>query len=283
MKVGRPQSLDPPSPSLPVPSEKSNANSSPSAWHLRRHQSQRKVHHSMDCMDSLIVDPADAKLQFSLMLIDRLNDLEDKVREAKTQITSMGTKIASLENENNSLKAALAAQPRPQAYHIWVKVPRGTTREQVEDGLKREYADRQLTTDGVYRTGLCVSLEITYAAGDNGAYKETNACVFVFGARGIMPHQATEWVTAAVPGSNIQRASHVRMIWQDAEVEYFMDRLFGQDTWVTYPGRSDWLHDTMAPLCDEDDDCDVEGWMQQTYVHGLPAVPLDGMDAVSYT
>lgn len=226
-------------------------------------------------MDSLIVNPSDAQMAFALMTVERFNGLEDSVRELVAKLKQMCSEFASLEAENAEMKAALHAQPRPQAYYITLKVPRGTTREEVEEGLKRAWTDRQLATDGVYSTGFCVSLQTIYTIG-TGAYYATEAWVFVYGACGILPHQMAAWLTAAVSGSSMQRASDVRMIWRDAEVEYFMSAMFGADTWVMYPGRDAWVKENMEPLCD--DEYDVQAWMEQTYVHGLPAVPRDGSE-----
>lgn len=227
-------------------------------------------------MDSFVVDPLDSRMQWTLMMVERMNAVEDRAAEAEKQTTQLRAEVARLQKETAMLTAALAAQPRPQAYYITMKVPRGTTREQVEEGLNRVWTDRQLATDGVFRTGFCVALETSYTI-ETGAYYATNAWVFVYGARGIMPHQIAAWLTAAVSGSSMQRASDVRMIWRDAEVEYFMSTMFAADTWVMYPGRDAWVKENMEPMCDEDE-CDVQAWMEQTYVHGLPAVPLDGAE-----
>lgn len=228
-------------------------------------------------MDSLIVNPQDEHMKWALMCTERMHAAEDMALEAAREINRLRAEVAGLHAEIAKVTAALAAQPRPQAYYITMKVPRGTTREQVEEGLKRVWVEQQLATDGVFRTGFCVVLETSYTI-ETGAYYATHAWVFVYGARGIMPHQTAAWLTAAVPGSSMHRASDVRAIWQDAEVEYFMSAMFGAATWVMYPGRDDWVKEAMEPLCDEDDECDVQAWMEQTYVHGLPAVPLDGAE-----
>jgi hypothetical protein len=231
---------------------------------------------SSTTMDSFVVDPTDACTGFAMMVVERLDGLEFESDRIKTENKKIKTELARLTAENNTLKAELAAQPRPQAYYVWLRVPDNTSREQVEDGLKEMFTSMQLTTDGVYRTGFHVAVTTTEDE-ESGAYLYKDAHVFVYGALGIPPLQAQTWATSAVQGSRLAGGMRngVRMIWQDAKVEWFIQQLHGDRTYVLYPRRDAWDEEEMEPLCDNDNDPDCESWMEQTYVHGLPSVAMD--------
>jgi hypothetical protein len=226
-------------------------------------------------MDSFVVDPTDACTGFVTMLLERLDRLEGQVDGLEGENNRLNTEVARLTADNTTLKAELAAQPRPQAYYTWLRVPDNTSREQIEDGLKAVFTSMQLTTDGVFRTGFHVAVT-TVEDIDSGAHLYKDAHVFVCGAMGITPLQAQTWATSAVQGSRLASTRGVRMIWQDAEVEWFMQQLRGDRTYVLYPRRDAWVEEEMEPLCDNDDDIDCEAWMEQTYVHGQPYVAIDG-------
>jgi hypothetical protein len=227
-------------------------------------------------MDSLIVDPIDARMQFAMMTTERLDAQEDQMLAATSKLSVLAEKVASLEVQIASLKSALRAQPRPDGYYIHLEVPQGTTRQQVEEGLKAAWDELKLATDGVFRTGFCVAVTRSYKE-DTGDYHSTCAHVFVFGAKCLMPHQATSWVMSSVADSKMRYVNAVTMIWFEAEMEYFRERLFDHDTWALYPlsKKQGWTKEPMQPLCDEGE-CDVEEWMQQTFVYGMPWVSVDG-------
>ena len=112
-------------------------------------------------MDSFVVDPEDARMNYALMFVDRLHALEDKMQKLTTQNASQVAKIEKLEAENAMMKAALAAQPTPSAYYLHINVPMGTTRQQVEDGLKAACTSQLLmavTTTTTTRQGPLVIL-----------------------------------------------------------------------------------------------------------------------------
>jgi hypothetical protein len=191
-------------------------------------------------MDSFIVDSTDASLRFVAMLLERMDGVEDKCSRLETEVarltaedTANKADNATLRAQNTTLEAELAAQPRPQAYYTWLRVPDHTSREQVEDGLKAKFAHLQLTTDGVFRTGFHVAVT-TAEDEESGAYLYMDAHVFIYGALGITPLQAQTWATSAVQGSRLT-GTRVRMIWQDAEVEWFMQQVRGDRTYALYP------------------------------------------------
>lgn len=221
-------------------------------------------------MDSLVVDPLDARMQFATMLVERIDALE-------AGQMALSAENASLRDEVAGLREALEAQPRPQAYYFELHVPAGTTRQQAEEGLKAAWATHQLKVDGVYHTGFCAALTHGEAEATGGP-RSAWVHVFVFGVRRLLPHQATAWVEAAVPGCKpvAFQPRNGRCIWYDVEVEFFRSQLRGHVAWVLADGA--WVAKTMLDvwMFSEEDAARAEEWMETAYMGGVPWVAQDG-------
>lgn len=216
-------------------------------------------------MDSFVVDPADVRMQFAIMQVERMDALEDKV-------TALCAANAALKAEVEVLKQAVEAQPKPIGYWVWLAVPLSTTRQQAEDGLRAAWADQKLSAGGAL-FGFCVSMD-----------SPSVVKVFVFGAGALMPHHVLAWLQAAVPGSRLHGtracSKGMRAILYSAEELYFMWHLRGLDTWAIWPSVGDWwIKRPMADVCGMNEACaeEVEAWMETTHKYEVPYV-LPGND-----
>jgi hypothetical protein len=122
----------------------------------------------------------------------------------------------------------------PEAYYITLEVPTGTTRQQVEDGLKAAWAALELTTDGCYRTSFCVAVNRQYRRCDR-ALLNTSALVFVESRCALSPSQALAWVQGAVPSSKLAWRRHLHAITDAEEADCFRRQKEGQQGLVYLP------------------------------------------------
>jgi hypothetical protein len=162
----------------------------------------------------------------------------------------------------------------PKAYYIILKVPTGTTRQQVDDGLKAAWAAQGLTTDGCYSVSFCAVVSRQYDFNTH-TLLNTEACVFVESKAALSPDQALTWVKAAVPSSKLAFRHHLHAITAAEEVDYFHRQLEGQQEWRMCPGCPEWHQHVMGP-CSADDAAADEWEERHRALSDLWAVPTDG-------
>jgi hypothetical protein len=87
---------------------------------------------------------------------------------------------------------------------------------------------------------------------DTRAYVRTSAQVFVFGARCMMPHQASQWVMSprsSVAGSAPWGELGPILLNYEPEIEYFRYHLSGEHAWVMYPRAENNGNNLLANTC----------------------------------
>lgn len=225
-----------------------------------------------DAADSQVINTEDAQLKFALMHNERMDAVEDQTAALETR---QKDKHAQLEAKLDSLWTAVKALPRLIGYFFRIVVPTGTTQQQMEEGLKAGWAELGLATDGVSKTGFCVTV-MTEHDFNTRAYVQTTAQVLVFGAKGIMPHQANQWVMSSVAGSAPWGDGRPEMLNYEPEIEYFRYQLSEEQAWVMHPRAANnaWAQE---PVYDGDDDqSSVEEWMDMAYPYSKPWVGRNG-------
>lgn len=223
--------------------------------------------------DSLVINPCDAQLQFALMQTERTGALEDMMSAMSVRQEHAESQLAHMQAQVANLLKMVEALPRPKGYYFHLLVPTGTTREQVEQALIARWAELGLATDGLFRTGFCAAVTPEHDC-TTKAYVRTSAHVFVFYARGLMPHQARQWVMSSMAGSALWGDPLV--LHYDPEIEYFSINLAGERAWMLYPDavNNNWVQEEMDPMTDRESE--VEEWMDLAYAHGMPCVWCDG-------
>lgn len=194
-------------------------------------------------------DPADARMEFALMLVGRLD---------------------AVEAELASVKGALTSLPRPRAYYFHTRLAAGTTQDALEDAIKLRWPAPAADADGILPfASFCAKLYTQrHPVMRTGSLM---AGVLLAGQPGLAPHQARQ-LLATLPMHQGFTAP-CTAVWHAAELDWFAGELqqltqwvggWGEDgmSWLPEP----WQHET--PL----DSDQLHAWMETAHPEGLPWV-----------
>lgn len=149
----------------------------------------------------------------------------------------------------------------PLAYYLYLTVPNGISKEELEATLMAKWDELGLRSD--YRTGFCLTVQRNYAL-KTRVLNKTTAALFIYGCTEIMPHQG------AALGKAIGCVDDKICIMQEPELQWFKMRLVHHKFWVLQPSRHEgWVEEPGQPPVSEPE---LEVWMQTTYPGMLPDV-----------
>lgn len=151
-------------------------------------------------MESLHVDPADARTEFAMMLVERMD---------------------AMEAELASVKGVLSSLPRPRAYYFHTRIAAGTAQHALEEAFKLQWpAATPADTDGVLPfASFCAKL---YRQRHPVMRTESlMAGVLLAGQPALAPHQARQ-LMQSLP---MHRGFAAPCTWHAAELDWFSGEL----------------------------------------------------------